>query len=149
MSLMDKLKIKKGVKDDKQASQTKTEENVVISQDDKVKKDTADKKSLAKKNEKKISPLTFKILIKPVISEKAAINESLNTYTFVVNSKATKVDIKNAVKEAFGVLPQKVRVLNNEGKINRHGRYIGRRKDWKKAMVTLPKGKSINIHSGV
>lgn len=91
----------------------------------------------------------FKVLLSPLVSEKAAVGESLNTYTFKVNKKATKIDIKKAVKQIYGVLPANVRVLNVNAKIVRRGNTRGRRMDWKKAFVTLKKGESINIHEGV
>lgn len=88
-------------------------------------------------------------LVRPVVSEKAAREEAEGTYTFVVKDTATKIDIKRAIRETYGVQPDSVRVLNMEGKRVRFGRQTGKRKDWKKAMVTLPKGKRIQIHEGV
>lgn len=92
---------------------------------------------------------TNAVLVHPLVSEKASHDESHNTYTFVVNSRSTKIDIKRAIKEVYGVMPTAVRVLNVDGKVvaGRHG--ISRRKNWKKARVTLPKGTSIQIHEGV
>jgi large subunit ribosomal protein L23 len=107
--------------------------------------------------EKKPAPQTEKngfseahrILMRPVVSEKAATHEAHGTYTFEVDPKTTKIEVKKAVRQLYGVLPTKVRVLNMEGKRVRFGRQLGKRKDWKKAIVTLPKGKTINIHEGV
>lgn len=89
------------------------------------------------------------ILVKPLVSEKAAIAETANTYTFVVTNDATKLTVKRAVKEVYGVMPIRVRMLNVQGKYVRFGRGYGRRSDWKKAIVTLPKGQTIRIHEGV
>ena len=98
---------------------------------------------------KVITGNTTKVFVKPFISEKSAIAETGGVYTFVVQNKASKIDIKNAIKQVYGVEPKKVRVINMEGKIKRSGRTSGRRSDWKKAIITLPKGQTISIHEGV
>ncbi len=91
----------------------------------------------------------FRVLLKPVLSEKAAIAESHRSYTFVVTSRATKEDIKRAVIQVYGVVPHKIRTVRLEGKQVRFGNYFGRRSDTKKAIVTLKKGDSIRVHEGV
>lgn len=88
-------------------------------------------------------------VLKPHVSEKAALAEQRGTYTFLVDMNATKVDIKQAVKAQYGVTPKKVRIVINEGKRLRRGRTMGKRSDFKKAMVTLSAGQSISIHQGV
>lgn len=89
------------------------------------------------------------VLIAPVISEKAVAGEASGVYTFRVLQSATKVMVAHEIKRVYGVLPTSVRVVNVEGKIKRFGRSSGRRASWKKAIVSLPKGTSIAIHSGV
>lgn len=89
------------------------------------------------------------VLIAPVISEKAVMAEATGIYTFRVADDATKVMVAHEVKRVYGVLPVSIRMINVEGKIKRFGRSSGRRKSWKKAIVSLPKGASIAIHSGV
>lgn len=89
------------------------------------------------------------VILKPLVSEKALMNEGTGVYTFVVSPEATKVEIKEAVNDLYGVMPATVRTMNFEGKRLRFGRYKGRRSDWKKAVVSLPKGQSISIHEGV
>ena len=91
----------------------------------------------------------YRIILRPLISEKTAIAETKGTYTFMVSTRATKSDVKTAVELVYGVKPLMVRTINNEGKKVRFGRNLGQRKDWKKAIVTLPKGKTISIHEGV
>lgn len=86
---------------------------------------------------------------KPLITEKSAVAQSLNKYSFVVNSRATKADVKRAVKEMYKVEPIAVNIVNVEGKATRRGAVTGRRGDYKKAVVTLPEGKTIAIHEGV
>ena len=77
------------------------------------------------------------IIIAPIITEKS--NDGLNEgkYTFEVNPKATKIDIKNAVEKLFEVKVLKVNTMNVSGKQKRMGRYVGKTSDWKKAIVTI------------
>lgn len=89
------------------------------------------------------------VFVRPHVSEKSISNEAAGTYTFVVRTDATKIDVKQAVKAMYGVLPARVRMMNVEGKRSQRGRLKGKRADWKKAIVTLPKGKTISIHEGV
>ena len=93
--------------------------------------------------------LAFKILIKPLITEKSAIAESKNKYSFIVIKSANKNQIKTAIFEVYGVKPSQVNVANIEGRRVRFGRSMGKRNDYKKAIITLPEGKTIDIHSGV
>ncbi|HBB38355.1 MAG: 50S ribosomal protein L23 [Candidatus Magasanikbacteria bacterium GW2011_GWD2_43_18] len=90
-----------------------------------------------------------RILLGAHVSEKAASVESTGRYTFRVAINATKNDISTEIKTHYGIAPLSVRVINVEGKNVRFGRTLGKRKDWKKAIVTLPEGKHIDIHSGV
>jgi large subunit ribosomal protein L23 len=109
------------------------------------------------KTEKKAEPkmkaathtLAYKILIKPLVTEKSAIAESKNKYSFVVVKSANKNQIKTAIAEVYGVKPASVNVANMEGRRVRFGKSMGRRNDYKKAIITLPEGKTIDIHSGV
>ena len=89
------------------------------------------------------------ILVRPIVSEKAAASEAKGAYSFMVKTDANKVEIKKAIKAFYGVMPKKVRVMNVEGKKVRFGRQYGKRGGKKKAIVYLPKGQSINIHEGV
>lgn len=89
------------------------------------------------------------VLVRPYVSEKAAVAESLGAYTFVVASSATKHAVAQAVKDVYGIRPVSVRMMHMQGKQVRAGRAFARRSDWKKAVVTLPKGQSIRIHEGV
>ncbi len=109
------------------------------------------KKEVTAKVSKKVNNVgaAYRILLQPVISEKAAVAESQGVYTFMVNKRSTKIDIKNAIKQVYNVLPLKVRVINKEGKGVRFGRNSGRKSDWKKAIITLAKGQTISIHEGV
>ena len=91
----------------------------------------------------------YRVLIKPLITEKAANLGTINKYVFAVADKANKIEIAKAVNEVYGVKPISVNIIRVSGKKVRYGRVFGKRKDWKKAMVTLPAGKTINIYEGV
>ena len=85
------------------------------------------------------------IIIAPVITEKSMANRQNNVYTFKVAKDATKTDIKKAVEEAFKVSVKSVNTLNTKSKRRRVGRYSGRTKTYKKAIVTLESGSSIEM----
>ncbi|HIS12107.1 MAG TPA: 50S ribosomal protein L23 [Candidatus Onthocola stercoravium] len=85
------------------------------------------------------------IIIAPVITEKSMANRQNNVYTFKVAKDATKTDIKKAIEEAFKVSVKNVNTLNTKSKRRRVGRYSGRTKTYKKAIVTLAEGSSIEI----
>lgn len=88
----------------------------------------------------------FGVLLSPIVTEKSARDEQFGKYTFLVEESTTKNEIKKAIAGRYGVKPVKVNVISNEGKVKRYGRFWGKRKDTKKAVVTLPKGKSIDIY---
>ncbi|MEI8126701.1 MAG: 50S ribosomal protein L23 [Actinomycetota bacterium] len=87
------------------------------------------------------------ILIRPVVSEKTYGLMENNVYTFVVDSSATKIDVRNAVEQAFNVKVVKVNTLNRKGKSvrNRKTNVVGHRANSKRAIVTLKPGDSINL----
>jgi len=92
----------------------------------------------------------YHVLLKPIISEKASRQQTTeNQYFFAVAKDTNKIEVAKAVKIAYGVTPLSVNIINSEGKSRRYGRYVGKRKDWKKAIVTLPKGKTIALYEGV
>ena len=78
------------------------------------------------------------IIIRPVLTEKSYDMIGAKTYTFIVDKRANKTEVKQAVEAVFpGVEVEKVNVVNKMGKIKRQGRYEGRRASTKKAYVTL------------
>lgn len=77
------------------------------------------------------------IIIKPIITEKSNVEMQVGKYTFEVNKKATKVDVKRAVEKLFNVKVLKVNTINVSGKEKRVGRNIGKTADWKKAIVSI------------
>jgi len=80
---------------------------------------------------------SFDIIIKPILSEKSFSGIQMKRYTFKVAKNATKVDIKKAVEEVFGVEVAKVNTINVQGKVKRRGATSGKRPDYKKAIVQL------------
>lgn len=77
------------------------------------------------------------ILKRPVITERSTEQMEDNKYTFEVDTRANKTQIKNAVEEVFGVKVEKVNVLNYKGKFKRMGRHAGYTNKRRKAIVTL------------
>jgi len=92
----------------------------------------------------------YDVIFKPVISEKSMDDAASKKYTFKVATDANKTEIKAAVEEAFGVTVVKVNTSNYEGKLKRQGMYVGRRADFKKAIVTVSEdSKPIEFFEGL
>ena len=89
------------------------------------------------------------ILRHAVVSEKAAIGEAQGVFTFIVSRDANKTQVKEAVATLYGIRPVAVRMVNRDGKTMIRGRVIGRTQGSKRAMVKLPKGKTLSLHQGV
>jgi large subunit ribosomal protein L23 len=86
------------------------------------------------------------IILAPVVSEKTyALIEDQNIYTFQVDRRTNKTEIKMAVAAVFGVKVVNVNTINRKGKLKRTGAHVGKRKDVKHAMVKLADGESIEI----
>ena len=87
------------------------------------------------------------ILIRPVVSEKTYASMEAGTYVFVVDPRATKIDVRNAVEQAFNVKVTNVNTLNRKGKSTRNRRtgVVGTRPGSKRAIVTLRAGDTINL----
>ena len=77
------------------------------------------------------------IIRKPVITEKSMAAMAEKKYTFIVHMSANKVQIKKAIEEVFGVKVEKVQTIRTMGKTKRMGVHVGKRSDYKKAVVTL------------
>ena len=89
------------------------------------------------------------IIRKPVITEKGMAAMAENKYTFIVHINANKSQIKRAVEEVFNVKVTDVKTLRTMGKTKRMGVHVGKRADFKKAMVTLAEGSSIEFFEGM
>ena len=88
------------------------------------------------------------LLLKPVITEKATLMMSDGKYTFKVPLHANKIEIRKAVEKVFDVKVKSVTTLRMMGKFKRMGKYIGKRPDYKKAIVTLQEGETIEFFEG-
>ncbi len=91
----------------------------------------------------------YKILMRPHVTEKTTIAASNGKYVFVVAPFANKIEVKKAVYNAYGIMPQKVAIINHSGKQVGRGKNQGWTKKMKKAIVVLPKGERIDVYSGV
>jgi large subunit ribosomal protein L23 len=86
------------------------------------------------------------IIFEPIVSEKSYdLIEDTNTYTFVVDRRANKTEIKQAVASVFDVKVLSVNTMNRKGKLKRTGYVLGKRKDTKRALVKLADGDKIDI----
>jgi len=91
-------------------------------------------------------------ILRPVVSEKSTVLGEQGKYVFEVAPTANKIQIKYAVEEAFAnkkIQVAAVNILHVAGKIRRRGRSVGSTRSWKKAVVTLKAGQSLDLFEGV
>lgn len=92
----------------------------------------------------------YDVVRRPLITEKSNIQkDEVNQVTFEVARNTNKIEIKNAVQKLFNVKVLDVRTMNFTGKKKRVGRNMGKRPDWKKAVVTLNPGDKIEFFDGI
>jgi large subunit ribosomal protein L23 len=92
----------------------------------------------------------YRIIKEPHIAEKAnLVKEKYNQITLKVDKRANKIEIKSAVEKIFKKRVLEVNTINVEGKKRRMGRNIGKKIDWKKAIVTLAPGENIEFFEGM
>ena len=91
----------------------------------------------------------YEIIRSPVITEKSTLGSEYNQVTFRVPLDATKPEIRAAVEGLFEVKVKAVNTIVQKGKVKRFRGYLGKRSDYKKAIVTLVDGDSIDITTGV
>lgn len=94
----------------------------------------------------KDTKLAFKILIKPLLTEKVSSMGSEGKYAFEVHPRATKSEVRKAVRAAYDVNPVAVHMMVVKGKDIKFGLQRGRTKNRKKAIITLPEGKTIDVY---
>lgn len=100
------------------------------------------------KNNSSIQLEAYQVIIKPLVTEKSVeLSEDLNKYVFAVNSLATKLDVRKAVEKLFEVKVAKVAIQNRKGKPRRHRFFVGRTRNWKRAIVTLKGDDRIDLFS--
>ncbi len=85
------------------------------------------------------------VIIRPIVSEKSYAGLEQNTYTFLVDPRANKTEIKEAIQQIWNVQVVSVRTLHRKGKVKRRRWTLGKRPDQKRAIVTLAEGDSIEI----
>ncbi|MFZ5835315.1 MAG: 50S ribosomal protein L23 [Pseudomonadota bacterium] len=91
----------------------------------------------------------YDIILSPVITEKATMASEHNQVTFRVADDATKPEIKQAVEKLFDVKVKAVNTLRQVGKVKRFRGKLGKRSDYKKAIVSLAEGHSIDVTTGL
>lgn len=89
------------------------------------------------------------IIIKPVVTEKSMNLLADNKYTFIVDKRSNKTEIKNAIEDIFKVRVEKVYTINAKGKPKRMGKFEGMTSDRKKAIVSLKSGQKIKLFEGM
>ena len=94
-------------------------------------------------------PTAYRTIVRPIVTEKSsAAYQDRSEYTFEVHPDANKISIKQAVEQLFGVKVTGVWTSNQRGKTRRVGKTTGTRANWKKAIVKLREGDTIEIFEG-
>ena len=94
-------------------------------------------------------PTKHETIVRPLITEKSSARyQDRGEYAFEVHPDASKPQIRHAIEDLFGVKVTRVWTSNQRGKEKRMGRSVGRRPNWKKAIVTLREGDSIEVFEG-
>ncbi len=92
----------------------------------------------------------YDIIRGPLVTEKTTLQKELNNQlTFKVDRRANRVEIKDAVEKNFNTKVKQIRTIQVKGKVKQRGKILGKRKDWKKAIVTLMPGQRIDFFEGV
>ena len=108
-----------------------------------------EKADVVKSTNIRVSSRADRVLLRPLVTEKATNLGELNQYVFVVADKANKIEVAKAIYDVYKVKPLSVNIVKVKGKKVSRGRISGRRKDFKKAVVTLKKGETISVYEGV
>jgi len=94
--------------------------------------------------------IQYDIIIRPVVTEKTSIQkEDFNQVSFEVDRRANRVEIRRAIEKIFNVRVADVKTMQVKGKVKQRGRIVGKRKNWKKAIVKLMPGERIGFFEGV
>jgi large subunit ribosomal protein L23 len=163
MGIFDKIIGKKSVQEEKKPEKKpemseKTEKTATVKPANEkkkpavkaVKKTAKPKKEVAKRKiGKKEENIAHSILLEPVISEKSTEMGVNNKYVFKVTQKASKHEVKSAIEDYYGVQVVKVNTVRIRPKKRIHGRTVGYKKGFKKAIVTLRQGDNIGMTEGV
>ena len=146
---------KEGKKADRKKGQSAEEKPAVAKPEEKKEEKRADKSDKSKGKSAKKLPKgalakddggqSARLLLEPVLTEKASHLEALGQYVFLVAPTANKVEVAEAVRDLYGVKPVAIKIVNVKGKRVRFGRTRGQRKDRKKAIVSLRQGDAISL----
>ena len=91
----------------------------------------------------------FNVILKPIVTEKSTILSENNQIVFLVNINSNKIDIKKSIELIYGVKVNSVNIIRIKGKTKVFKGKVGKRSDYKKAIISLPKGQSIDLSLGV
>ena len=151
MKLFNWTKIRKEKKETvkKSTDKIKIESKLIKAAKDKLPVKEVKGKLVYTDKDRKLKSQAYKFLLRPHITEKSSILASQNKYIFEIARSANKNSIRQAIRDIYNIKPIKVNIINQLGKIVIRGRTRGRRKDWKKAIITLPKGSKIEVYEGV
>lgn len=144
MSILKVFKKKK-----EEEKKPKEEKEVSVKARKKQQKDKKDKQVKQKKQVARVDSSAYRILSKPIISEKATFLGGENKYVFEISKSSNKKEVARAISDVYGIKPLKVHIVNVKGKYRKYGRQTGRTKDRKKAIVTLKEGQTIQVYEGV
>ena len=142
MALFKRKTTKKEEKSDKKPIEKK-ENMKELYQKEELKKEKQDKKSDSRYKQ------AYRVLVKPLVTEKATALGVNNKYVFIVNINTNKLEVAKAIYAVYGVKPISVNIVKMKGKAVSRGRIKGKRKDFKKAIVTLAKDQQIQVYEGV
>ncbi|MBL7058136.1 50S ribosomal protein L23 [Patescibacteria group bacterium] len=92
---------------------------------------------------------THRVLIRPLMTEKVNELMKIGKYVFEVAVNTNKIEISKAFEDVYKIRPININTLKMKGKVVGRGKIVGKRKNWKKVIVKLPKGKTIQIHEKV
>jgi large subunit ribosomal protein L23 len=93
--------------------------------------------------------IDYDIIRRPIITEKTNIQkDQSNQVTFEVDPRANRIEVQRAIEKIFNVKVANTRTMHVRGKVKRRGRILGKRRDWKKAIVTLMPGERIEFFEG-
>ena len=91
----------------------------------------------------------FNVILKPVVTEKSTILSENNQIVFLVNINSNKIDIKKSIELIYGVKVNSINIIRVKGKTKVFKGKVGKRSDYKKAIISLSKGQSIDLSMGV
>ena len=156
MSIFNKI-LHKADKSQKKTEDLKVEKKEEVKKDDltiaelkeKGQKKPVKGDKLNKKVQKNDTGIAYKVLIKPLVTEKGTFLATDNKYIFEVGIKANKKQIRKSINNTYNVDVVKVNIIPVKGKSVRYGKVKGRTKNRKKAIVTIKKGQTIEVYEGV